>query len=387
MLRKTFKFKLYRNDQKFLKLERQLGISSHIYNHSIALHKRYYRLYGKSLSKAKLQAHLAKLKRIYPFWKLVNSQVIQNIAERIDFGYQKFFKKENKRPPNFRKRKKYKSITFKQTAWKLEKDNVIRLYNRWNFKFWLSRPIEGIIKTVTLKKDAVGDWWVCFSCAGVESDKPKTTTGKIEGFDFGLKTFLTPSEGLTNQSPQYLKRSLKLLRKASKKFSKAVQGSKGFKKAKRKLARIHRHVAFQRLDHHFKLANELCQKFQYLCFEDLCLKGMVKLWGRKVSDLGFAQFTTILGHKAKEYECEVIKIDRFFPSSKLCSACGTLKKDLSLKDRLYTCGSCGLIIDRDRNAAINIKMEGISSINAMISVSQVKPAALVLESPAFRHGE
>lgn len=383
MARKTFKYKLYRTD-KFNKLDRQLNVACHIYNHIIALHKRWYSLFGRHkskdryLKKARIQSHIAKLRnRKYLHWKHLNSQAVQQIAERIDFGYEKFFKKENKRPPSFRKRKKYKSITLKTSAWKLE-GNSLRLYGKWNFRFWKSREIEGDIKTITLKKDPVGDWWVCFSCDNVPSTKKETTTGKIEGFDFGLKTFLTPSEGEAKHSPLYLKRSLKKLKTANRNFSRKVKGSNGRRIARRSLAKVHRHVAFQRLDYHFKLANELCKNFQYLVFEDLNLQGMKKLWGRKVSDLGFSQFMTLLEHKAKEYRSTLIKVDNFFPSSKKCSRCHKVKKELSLRERIFSCEFCGIKIDRDRNAAINIKKEGLkillgslegaSSINAMIDV-------------------
>ena len=383
---KTFKYKLYRTD-KFKKLERQLNVACHIYNHIIAIHKRWFSLFGKHkkknkyIPKGRIQSHIAKLRNTkYPHWKEVNSQAVQQIAERIDFGYKKFFNKENKRPPFFKKRKKYKSVTLKTSAWKLE-DNCLRLYKKWNFRFWKSREIEGDIKTVTLKRDPVGDWWVLFSCDNVPSTKKETTTGKIEGFDFGLKTFLTPSEEKAEQSPLFLKKSLNKLKSASKEFSRKKKGSNHRKRAKRSLAKTHRHVAFQRKDYHFKLANELCRKFKYLVFEDLNLNGMKRLWGRKVSDLGFSQFMSILEHKAKEYGCELIKIDKFFPSSKKCSSCHKVKKELSLKERIFSCGFCGLNIDRDRNAAINIRieglrillgsleeMEGASSINAMMDV-------------------
>ena len=202
--------------------------------------------------------------------------------------------------------------------------------------------------------------------------------GKIEGFDFGLKTFLTPSESEAKQSPLFLKSSLNKLRKTCRSFSKKIKGSNNRKKARLNLAKVHRHVAFQRLDYHFKLANELCKKFQYLVFEDLNLQGMKKLWGRKVSDLGFSQFMTLLEHKAKEYRSTLIKVDKFFPSSKKCSKCHKVKKELSLRQRIFSCEFCGLKIDRDRNAVINIKKEGLkillgslegaSSINAMIDV-------------------
>lgn len=234
---------------------------------------------------------------------------------------------------------------------------------------------------MTLKKDAVGDWWVCFSSDEVPNHTIQTTTGRIEGFDFGLKTFLTLSEAKPHQSPQYLKKSLKKLALASRKLSRKVKGSNRRKFARRSLAKLHRHVAFQRSDYHFKLANELCREYQYLVFEDLNLSAMGRLWGRKVNDLGFGDFKTILESKAKEHGCEVIKLDPFFPSSKLCSGCGHKKEELSLKDRVYCCDSCSLKICRDRNAAINIKVEGASSINAMIGVRLASVSDLSVRIP------
>jgi putative transposase len=358
---KTFKFKLYQS-KKNKRLERQVRISAAIYNHCIALHKRYYRLHGKSLNMFRLQKHITKLKKLekYSFWNQVGSQAIQNITQRIDFGYKKFFKKDNKRPPTFRKSVRYKSFTLKQAGWALLGGNQIRI-GKDIFKFSKSREIEGKIKTVTIKRDTLGNFFIFFACEIEVEPKNRTTIGKTTGIDFGLKTYLTFSDGTEEESPLFFKHGMKTIRKASQKLSSKKKGSNHRAKARLNLARKHKKIANQRKDYHFQLANKLCQSYEYIFIEDLNLRGMVKLWGRKVNDLGFSDFIKILEHTATKHRTTLHKIDRWFPSSKLCSGCGTINKALSLRDRDWVC-DCGSVHNRDHNAAINILREGSSSL-------------------------
>ena len=212
-IRRTYKYKLYKT-KRTKHLLKILLICAEIYNHCIALHKRYYKLYGCHLNKYRLQKHLTKLKKLpkYSHWKQVPSQSIQNITDRIDFAYERFFEyaKQKKQglkparvsPPTFKKPSKYKSFTLKQAGWKLE-GNAIYIQGK-KYKFWLSRPVEGIIKTVTVKRDNVGDFFVCFSVITPKTNPINTASGKIVGVDFGLKTFLTLSDGTGIESPQYL---------------------------------------------------------------------------------------------------------------------------------------------------------------------------------------
>ncbi|MGK0289758.1 MAG: putative transposase [bacterium] len=339
-----------------------IGTSSWIYNHCIALQKRFYRIFGKSIHKFKLQSHITKLKKRkrYSSWKQVPSQAIQNIPERIAFGYQKFFRKENSRPPKFRKRSKYKSFTLKQSGYKLLDGNKIRIGKKV-FKFFKSREIEGAIKTVTIKRDTLGDLYLFFSCDLGELNPKRTMTGKTAGFDFGLKTFLTVSIEDDIQAPLYFKESLKEITKASQEFSSKQNGSGHQESAKLNLARTHIKVANRRRDYHFKLAKSLVDKYDYLFFEDLDLNKMKKSWGRKISDLGFSEFLLILEHQAKKAGAVVHKIDRFFPSTKQCNECKKLNHAITLLDRTWTC-ECGVFHHRDKTASINIHMEGLTSI-------------------------
>ena len=351
----------------------QVDIAGIIYSHCIALHKRYYRLFGKYLKKNQLQKHLTKLKKLekYLFWSSVGSQAIQEVTERIDKGYLRFFDNVRDRksgktktrvsPPKFKKVKKYKSFTLKQAGWKFEGDNIITI-NKRRYKYSKSREVEGKVKTVHIKRDSVGDFWVSFSCE-VESSPIRVMTGKSAGFDFGLKTFLTCSEDIASiEAPLFLKQALTDLRLANRELSRKKKGSNHRKQAKINLARVHRRVSFARDDYQWKLARNLSIEYDYLFFEDLNIKGMSRIWGRKIHDLGFTDFLKKLESKSQEFGSKVSKIDRFYPSSKECSQCSYIKSDLSLKDRVYDCLNCGVSLDRDKNAAINIKMVGASTI-------------------------
>ena len=180
----TYKYKAYsqnRNHQK--RLQEWLRTAAWIYNHAIALHKRYYKLYHKSLSMHKLQSHLLKLRRTnYPQWDIVGAQSVQQICERINTGYKAFFKKDAKRMPTFKSWRKYQSVTFKQDGYMLN-GNVLTINKlKLRLKFHLSRPIEGKIQTVCVKRDALGEYWISITVRKNDNDyKPKAMTGKTAG--------------------------------------------------------------------------------------------------------------------------------------------------------------------------------------------------------------
>ena len=353
---KTYKYKLYKT-KKTKHIDELINIACNIYNHCIALHKRYYKLYHKSLNKARLQKHLTKLKKLdrYKHWNNLGSQAIQQITERIDNAYKKFFKKQGGLP-SFKKRMKYKSFTLKgKVGYKL-RDNIICL-NGYEYKFSKNQTIktDDKIKTLTIKRDNVGDFYICVSLE--IKDKARITTGKSVGIDFGLKTFLTLSDNTAINSPLIYLKSLKELRIKQRKLSLKKKGSNNRAKAKLELAKFHIRLTNQRRDYFFKLANDLAKKYDNIFIEDLNLKAMAKIWGRKVNDLAFNEFISILKTKTN-----VVKIDRFYPSSKTCSNCGYIKKDLSLKDRIFECPNCKTTIDRDYNASLNIYRVGASTL-------------------------
>ena len=365
VVRKSFKFKLY-SSKKNKDLDRLINIASYIYNRCVVVHKRYYGIFHKHLSENALKLHLVKLKKLpkYSFWRELNAQAIQDIAERIERGYKLFFRSlkssRQVRPPSFKKKSKYKSVTFKQNGYKLLESNKVKIGKRV-FRYFKSRDIEGKVKTFTVKRDTLGDFYICFSCEVEEARPDRAMTGKSAGFDFGLKTFLTSSDGYKIEAPLPYRRDLEKIRKLHKQLSGKQRGSNNRQRARLNLARLHRKVTNQRRDFHFKLARQLAETYDCIFLEDLCLEGMKRLWGCKVSDLGFSEFVAILEYMCKKLGSTLTFVDRFYPSTKTCSSCGS-KSDLSLNDRQWVCSSCGTLHDRDTNAAINIYREGASSL-------------------------
>lgn len=182
---------------------------------------------------------------------------------------------------------------------------------------------------------------------------------RLSGFDFGLKDFLVDDEGKRYSSPQFYKQGLRKAKQLSKVLSRKVEGSKRYKRARRALAKHQITIANKRQDHHFKLAHQLCDSHDVLCFEDLNLTGMKALWGRKVSDLGFAKFMSILEWVAFKRSKVVLKTGRWERTAGTCSRCGHSQR-LQLRDRVFHCEQCGIASGRDHNAAINIKTIGAS---------------------------
>ena len=185
--------------------------------------------------------------------------------------------------------------------------------------------------------------------------KSREITGKV-------KTFLKTSDGQDILSPEFFKHNAAAIKKANRKLSQKKKGSIIGSGAKIELARLHKKVSNCRKDFHFKLAGELCGQYAALCIEDLNIKAMQKLWGRKISDLGHAQFVNILKYQSAKTGSVVVEILRFYPSSKTCSECGHVLEELPLKFREWTCPCCGAIHDRDENAAKNILRVGASTL-------------------------
>jgi putative transposase len=248
----------------------------------------------------------------------------------------------------------------KQAGWALLGNNQIRI-GKDIFKFFKSREIEGNVKTVTVKRDKMGDLYVFFACEFQEQLINRITIGNATGIDFGLKTFLTFSNGTEEISPLFFKRGLKKIRKASQQVSSKKKGSNHRKLARLNLARVHKKIASQRKDYHFKLAKQLCENYETIFLEDLNLRGMVKLWGRKINHLGFSDFVKILEYQATKYCSMVHKIDRWYPSTKRCHVCGTINKELTLRDREWDC-DCGAHHLMGSQCKFNILREGASSL-------------------------
>ena len=362
---KSYRFKLYKSERNE-KLNKQINAAGLIYNHCIALHKRYYKIFGKYLNKNQLQKHLVKLKRMskFSYIKEIGSQAVQDITDRIDKAFQLFFSNLKRKvrcsPPNFKKVVRYKSFTLKQKAgWKLDETTHTLKVSGQNYRYFQSRRISGKVKTVTIKRDSLGDFYVCI-VTDAKDFEVETRTGKSVGFDFGLKKFLTASDGKDIISPLFFAKNSALIRQACKNLSRKKKGSNNRRKAVLNLARLYRKTFNQRHDFQFKLARQLCLEYETICIEDLNLKGMQKLYGRKIGDLAFSEFVNILKYTASNFSVNVIEVDRYFASSQICHCCGYKNpevKDLNVRE--WVCPKCETKHDRDRNAAKNILNFGL----------------------------
>lgn len=360
---KTYKFKLYKS-KKNKHLDDSINIAASIWNYCIAMHRHYYKAFGKYLSANKLKKHITKVKKtLHPEWKALGSQAVQDVVERVDRSYKAFFdhmkqKRHGKKsPPSFKKRNRYSSFTLKQAGYAFHTDNKVTIMGR-EYKYCNSRPIEETIKTLTVKRNTLDEIFIIV-VTKQECNNILPRAGKAAGMDFGLKHFLTFDGGAVIDSPQWYKTLLKELQAAHHTVSRCQKGSRNRRKAIRHLERVYQRVSNRRRDWFFKLANQLVSEYAIICVEDLNLDGMKRLWGRKVSDLAFAEFVSILEWVASNTGTTIVKIDRWAPSSKACHVCGMVNPKLTLKQRHWECDCCHTVLDRDTNAAINIKRLGL----------------------------
>ena len=367
---RTYKYKI-QNHKRNRHLQSDTRIISQVHNHFVELTRRHYRIFGhsegyKRATYNRLSRHLTKLKQLekYAHWRIPYSWALQECLRRLDIGYINFFEGRAKRPPKFKSWRNYRSMTFdgKQIKIeKVEKENgcpvaKIRLNGRW-YRFWYSREIQGNMNRVTVKRDALGDWYITVT-TDWEALTPKPKTGDAAGFDFGIKKFLVCSDGTKYLSLEFYKQSAKVLKQANRELSRKVRGSNNRKRASKHYARIHRKIARQREDHHWKLALEIVRKFDLCFFEDLNLNGMKRLWGRKVSDLAFGDFMCKMRWQAKKRCKRVETIGRWQTTTPICHACGQRHLFIDLSVRDWYCHSCQTHHDRDVNAAINILKVG-----------------------------
>lgn len=362
----SYKYKLY-NSKRNKHLSDMLREASFVWNHCLALQKRYYRMFGKFISKPTLQKHFVKRYKM----QRLHSQTVQEVIERLDTAYKRFFDHLAKRPPKFKRAKDFASIVFKQGGYKIEDNRLTINKIGKTFKFFCSRPYDGAIKRLVIKRDAIGDFYIVLVL-----DRPVNTIGKTHegasvGVDFGLKTYMTLSDGSCIDNPRFLRNDLRKLRKASSRLSHAKKGSHNRERRRKELDRIHRTIRNRRSDYQWKLAHELCKRYDTICLEDLNLSGMTRMWGQKMNDLAHAEFVTKLEYVATKYGVIIHKIDRYFPSSKLCS-CGHINKLLKLSDRSWVCPCCGEVHDRDLWASQNILRQGIAELESGSKTSKAK---------------
>jgi putative transposase len=277
-----------------------------------------------------MQKHIARLRmqtKRYAYWCKLGSQAVQEICQRNEKTYERFFAKQGGLPRT-KAVWKFRSFVLKQAGWKLELVKTGQKYRRISigkttYKFVYHRPFYGDIKTVTIKRDAARRLWVCFSVIENMVIEDATSRGQSGGFDFGLKYFLTTDTGATIDAPLFFTQDLPRMRKIQSRVSKKVKGSINRREGYQHLARRAIRVADKRADFHFQLAHALCDEYDVLVFENLNIAGMKKLWGRKVSELAFSQFVSIMAWVAFKRGKRFIQIGRWDRTTGKCSTLWT----------------------------------------------------------------
>jgi len=362
IVRKTFKYKMEPTPAQAAVLDTMLYRCRTLYNVALEQRKTWWqRGEGKAATYYQQKAELPDLKVGCPEFADVHSQVLQDVIQRLDRAFQGFFRrlKAGEKPgyPRFQGRDRYHSFTYPQYGGGAVVDGgVLNLSKIGRIPIRLHRPFQGTPKTVTISHEADG-WYAIISCADVPI-QPLPPTGRETGIDVGLKVFLVTAHGLVVENPRHFRKSERRIAKADKAVVRCKKGSKGRKKAVARRAKAYQTVKRQRLDFHHKTALALVRDNDAIYLEDLQVANMVRnrRLAKSISDAGWGQFRTILEAKAACAGRQVIAIPAHYTSQD-CSGCGE-RVPKSLSVRTHVCPSCGLVMDRDENAAINILRAG-----------------------------
>lgn len=374
---KAFKYKIKPNDEQTVLLNKHFGSIRFAYNYFLNERKKEYETNKNTLNYYDNARSLTELKKKEEYYWLreVNSQSLQHSLKSLDGAYQNFFKFK-KGFPTFKSKHSRNSFTVPQFV-KLENNKLIIPKFKDPIKVIIDRKFKGRIKSCTFSKTATNEYFVSIL---VETDHVKfEKTGKTIGIDLGLKDFVITSEGYKYKNNRYTKTYAKLLKQHQQHLSRKVKGSNSYNKQKLKVAKIHKKITNSRLDNLHKISTDLIKKYDLIVLEDLNIKGMIKnhKLSKHIADASWSKFISMLTYKAQWNEKEIVKIDRFFPSSKTCNCCGYINQGLKLNMREWTCPSCKTQLDRDLNASINILKEGYKQIslgtNDYRSGGQIRP--------------
>lgn len=357
--------------------EGQLALLCELYNGALEERRDHWKR-GIRVSWYDQNKQVTHIRADRPEFAAIGSHVLQNALRRVDLAFKAFYRrsKAGQVPgyPRFKSRRRYDSLTFSAgSGWKLA-GKRLTMQGIGTAKLFLSRPIEGRVRTVTLRRDACGDWWVSFSCDGVANDL-LPETGKSVGVDVGLNAFIATSDGEVIANPRPLVAADAKIRRTQRRIAKQAKGGANRRKRAKILAQQHRRVQRVRRDFHHKTALGLIRRYDVIAVEDLNVAGMVRCrsFARSISDAGWSSFTQILRDKAEQAGRLVVAVNPR-GTSQVCSECGAEVRK-TLAQRIHDCPHCGYVADRDVNASRNILALGLGEAHRLASSPATKAAA------------
>ncbi|QUW20341.1 transposase [Sporosarcina sp. Marseille-Q4063] len=364
MAYKAYKFRIYPTEEQETLVAKTFGCVRFVYNKMLAEQKENYERFkdNKVLLKQQKFPTPAKYKGEFEWLKEVDSLALANAQLNLQESYRNFFEGRAKYP-RFKTRKSRQSYTTNMVNGNIKLvDGYLKLPKLKPIKMKQHReiPSHHIIKSCTLSKTTTGKYYVSILTEYEQHAKPKEIK-RVVGLDFSMSGLFVESEkgGIANY-PRYYRQALEKLAKAQRILSRRQIGSNCWEKQRLKVAKLHEKVVNQRNDFLHKQSFALTQRYDAIVIEDLDMKGISQTlnFGKSVMDTAWGRFTKFLKYKLENQGKKLIKIDKWFPSSKTCSHCGLVKEALSLSERTFQC-ACGFVLYRDWNAAINIKKEGL----------------------------
>jgi len=358
---RTYRYRFTPTSEQRDNLARTFGCARWVYNWGLERRTDAYHGEGKSLTYNSLAVELTRVKKQEEteWLKEVSSVVLQQSLRNLERAYTNFFEKRAGYP-SFKKRSRKQSATYANSAFRFDPGTLSLTLAKQSapLKVRWSRKPEGEVVKVTVTLDPSGRYHVCLHCRCDVEPLPKT--GKSVGVDLGLNDVIVTSDGFHSGNPKHLHRDYRKLRRAQKALSRKQKGSNNREKAKRRVAKIHARIADRRSDFIHKLTTTLVRENQTICVESLNVKGMMKnhSLARSIAGASWGEIVRQLEYKAEWYGRTLVKVDRWFPSSKRCSTCGHVKEAMPLSVRRWTCEECHTEHDRDENAATNILAVG-----------------------------